>query len=327
MNRTRAFFLLALVASLIVGWQLWPQSKKQSELLASPALISPTDAAPEPESSANSVPHNIAETNLPLAFAAKAAQPANLLLDPHKLRELQGRVLREQLESFWRECVHKQNCEKQLAQLQTSLSVEWFQLLQNFRQRSRQWQDAQANMPLESLDSLSQRIEMFKQNALEIWGPLSTVLLADQFAILEFRLDSVPLTQIEASQFVEQYQSLIERWQQQGDVLEFEDKQTHYERALSLIPSHYSADEREQIRQTLAQKYLSDEQSSEIAFRAQQEREQEKQAEEYQRALAQLKASLEEQRARRYASWGEPQWQNYYQQQIARFRREFFATP
>ncbi|KYN26388.1 hypothetical protein AUQ44_15255 [Vibrio cidicii] len=324
MNRTRAFFLLALVASLIVVWQLWPQSKKQSERLASPALISPTDAAPE--SSANSVPHNIAETNLPLAFAAKAAQPANLLLDPHKLRELQGRVLREQLESFWRECVHKQNCEKQLAQLQTLLSVEWFQLLQNFRQRSRQWQDAQANMPLESLDSLSQRIEMFKQNALEIWGPLSTVLLADQFAILEFRLDSVPLTQIEASQFVEQYQSLIERWQQQGDVLEFEDKQTHYERALSLIPSHYSADEREQIRQTLAQKYLSDEQSSEIAFRAQQEREQEKQVEDYQRALAQLKASLEEQRARRYASWDEQQWQNYYQQQIARFRREFFAT-
>ncbi|MDW2013747.1 hypothetical protein R7P70_24595, partial [Vibrio sp. Vb0301] len=46
----------------------------------------------------------------------------------------------------------------------------------------------------------------------------------------------------------------------------------------------------------------------------------------YQNELKQLESRLAPQRATSHASWSESDWQCYYQQEIANFRREFFTS-
>ncbi|MEF1306862.1 chromosome partitioning protein ParA, partial [Vibrio owensii] len=83
--------------------------------------------------------------------------------------------------------------------------------------------------------------------------------------------------------------------------------------------------EREALIEELQHTYLSEQESEEIHAREQQVAEQKQQVRDYQSELQQLESKLATQRATSHAGLSDSEWQRYYQQEVANFRREFFS--
>ncbi|MEZ9547957.1 MULTISPECIES: chromosome partitioning protein ParA [Vibrio] len=240
------------------------------------------------------------------------------------LTELAGKALLNELEEFWTLCQQAGNCTEQLAQLKSELPMEWFELLSNYPKLSADWQVRESTIPLESIDSLEARIELFKQSAQEIWGELAHQLFADQFAHLNFTLSANTLEEVEATEFVSHYQDLLAEWANKTGTLNAETPAQQYELAISLLPNSYSSAELATIKVELQEIYLDAEQADNIVAREQQVVQQQQTVMTYHEQLDQLKSSLDSQRSASHANWDTQEWNSYYQQQVTEFREQFF---
>ena len=240
------------------------------------------------------------------------------------LTELEGKALQNQLDEFWTLCQQADNCTEQLAQLKSELSMEWFELLSDYPNLAADWQVRESTMPLESVDSLEARVELFKQSAQEVWGELAHQLFADEFAHLDFTLSASTLTEVEATEFVSYYEALLSEWESKKGTLNAETPAQQYELAVSLLPNSYSSIELATIKAELQETYLDAAQADKIATREQQVAQQQQTVMTYHEQLDQLKLTLESQRSADHANWDAQQWNDYYQQQIAEFREQFF---
>ncbi|PHX04873.1 chromosome partitioning protein ParA [Vibrio splendidus] len=241
------------------------------------------------------------------------------------LSELEGKALFDELDGFWALCQQRDDCTEQLARLKSELPSIWFELLGDYPQLSVDWQLAQSTIPLESIETLEDRVALFKQSAQQVWGELAHQLFADQFAHLDFTLDANPLEENEASQFLANYQDLLSEWQNNTGTLNAETQLQKYELAVSLIPSSYSPAEVASVKADLQGAYLDEAQASNITAREQQVAQQQQTVMSYHEQLDQLKATLDSQRSSSYATWTQHDWGSYYQQQISDFREQFFS--
>ncbi|CAK1715107.1 Chromosome partitioning protein ParA [Vibrio crassostreae] len=241
------------------------------------------------------------------------------------LTELEGKKLLDELDEFWTLCQQVGNCTEQLAQLKSELPSIWFELLSNYPQLAVDWQLTQSTIPLESIETLEERVALFKQSAQQVWGELAHQLFADQFAHLGFTLDANTLKENEASQFLANYQGLLSAWQNNTDTLNAETQLQKYELAVSLIPSSYSPAEIVSVKADLQETYLDEMQASNITAREQQVAQQQQTVMTYHEQLDQLKAILGSQRSSSYATWTQQDWDSYYQQQVTDFREQFFS--
>ncbi|OMO20568.1 chromosome partitioning protein ParA [Vibrio lentus] len=240
------------------------------------------------------------------------------------LIELEGKSLLNELDKFWTLCQQVGNCTEQLAQLKSKLPIEWFELLSDYPKLSADWQVIESTIPLESVDSLEARVELFKQSAQEIWGELAHQLFADQFAHLDFTLKANTLEEVEPTEFVLHYQGLISEWESKTGTLNAETPAQKYELAASLLPNSYSSVELATIKAELQDTYLDAEQTDNIAAREQQVAKQQQTVMTYHDQLDQLKSSLDSQRSASHANWDTQEWNSYYQQQVTEFREQFF---
>ncbi|EDP58934.1 hypothetical protein [Vibrio sp. AND4] len=252
--------------------------------------------------------------------------PSSIEAVSQRLVELKGRALKTEIETFWHTCQSDQNCESQLIELEEHLSAEHFALLKNYHALNSLWQQNLAALPFDEQQPLAPRIALFKSAAKQVWGELSEVILADEFALYDFSLQAEQLADIPTQDYVQTYKDLLQMWQGNEAALGLQSHQAKYERAVALIPNRINDSEREELILTLQQNYLSEQEIEEINNRRQQIVEQKQQATDYQDELQQLKSRLTSQRATSHASWSDSEWQRYYQQEIADFRREFFAV-
>ncbi|CAK1798978.1 Chromosome partitioning protein ParA [Vibrio crassostreae] len=241
------------------------------------------------------------------------------------LSELEGKALFDELNEFWTLCQQTGNCTEQLAQLKSELPMEWFELLSNYPKLSADWQVRESTIPLESIDSLEARVELFKQAAQEIWGELANQLFADQFAHLDFTLSTNTFEEVVATEFVSHYQALLSEWEGTTGTINAETPAQQYELAVSLLPNNYSSAELATIKAELQETYLDAEQADNIAAREQQVAQQQQTVMSYHEQLEQLKATLDSQRTSSYATWTQQDWDSYYQQQVTDFREQFFS--
>ncbi|WP_052878777.1 hypothetical protein [Vibrio coralliirubri] len=241
------------------------------------------------------------------------------------LTELEGKVLFDELDEFWKLCQQREDCAEQLARLKSELPSIWFELLSDYPQLSADWQLTQSTIPLESIATLEERVALFKQSAQQVWGELAHQLFADQFAHLDFTLDANTLEENEASQFLANYQDLLSEWQNNTGTLNAETQLQKYELAVSLIPNSYSPAEVASVKADLQDAYLDEAQASNIAAREQQVAQQQQTVMSYHEQLDQLKATLGSQRSSSYATWTQQDWDSYYQQQVTDFREQFFS--
>ncbi|AYO08961.1 chromosome partitioning protein ParA [Vibrio campbellii] len=242
-----------------------------------------------------------------------------------RLTELKGRAFKAEIEVFWHTCMSDHNCESQLAELEAHLSAERFALLANYHQLNSLWQQSLGNLLFDEQQPLASRIALLKSEAKKIWGELAEVIFADEFALYDFSLQAEQLASTPAPDYVQAYEDLLQTWYGSEAALGLESHQAKYERAVALIPDGVSESEREALIQTFQQNYLSEQESEEIVARAQQITEQKQQVRDYQSELQQLESRLASQRATSHASWSDSEWQRYYQQAVADFRRAFFA--
>ncbi|MEZ8348004.1 chromosome partitioning protein ParA [Vibrio splendidus] len=241
------------------------------------------------------------------------------------LSELEGKALFDELDGFWKLCQQRDDCTEQLARLKSELPSIWFELLSDYPKLSADWQLTQSTIPLESIETLEERVALFKQSAQQVWGELAHQLFADQFAHLDFTLDANTLEENEANQFLANYQDLLSEWQNNTSTLNAETQLQKYELAVSLIPSSYSPAELASVKADLQDAYLDEAQASNIAAREQQVAQQQQTVMSYHEQLDQLKASLNSQRSSSNATWTQHDWDSYYQQQVSDFREQFFS--
>lgn len=242
-----------------------------------------------------------------------------------QLVSLEGKSLFNELDQFWAQCEQASNCTAQLSQLKSQLPRKWFELLSHYPTLYSEWQTMESTIPLESIDSLEARVELFKQSAQEVWGELAHQLFADQFARLDFTLSTNTLEEIEPTEFIAHYQDLLAEWANRSGTLNAETSAQQYELAVSLLPNSYSSAEFESIKALLQETYLDESQVINITAREQQIAQQQQIVMSYQAQLDQLKATLDSQRTSSYATWTQQDWDSYYQQQVTDFREQFFS--
>ncbi len=323
MHRVILILMLVLTASIIgYSWSSksneTPQSSAQ-HTEAQSRISTTTDAD-------SSAPTVTASTENP-ALQSKQAQAESLdgKTYAENLSELQGKALFDELNEFWVLCQKRDDCAEQLARLKSELPSIWFELLSDYPQLSVDWQLTQSTIPLESLETLEERVTLFKQSAQQVWGELAHQLFADQFAHQDFTLDANTLKENEASQFLANYQDLLNEWQNNTGTLNAETALQKYELAVSLIPNSYSPAEIVSVKADLQEAYLDETQASNIAAREQQVAQQQQTVMTYHEQLDQLKATLDSQRSSSYATWAQQDWNSYYQQQVTDFREQFLS--
>ncbi|OPH55748.1 chromosome partitioning protein ParA [Vibrio campbellii] len=313
---------LITVSAVVVG-TIWFSAKggKSESLLP---LSSALEKVSEPQANDGASLAVSQSTGKVIVPKAKET-PSPIEAMSKRLTELKGRAFKAEIEVFWHTCMSDHNCESQLAELEAHLSAERFALLANYHQLNSLWQQSLGNLLFDEQQPLASRIALLKSEAKKIWGELAEVIFADEFALYDFSLQAEQLASIPAQDYVQAYEDLLQTWQGSEAALGLESHQAKYERAVTLIPDGVTESEREALIQTLQQSYLSEQESEEIVAREQQVAEQKQQVRDYQSEFQQLESRLASQRATSHASWSDSEWQRYYQQAVAEFRRAFFA--
>lgn len=255
-----------------------------------------------------------------------AELPSATQITTERLTQLKGRKLVAELETFWHECMLNRSCEEQIALFEAHLSSARFQLLANYPQLSSQWQESVGNLLFDEQQSLASRIAQLKNEARSIWGELADVVFADEFALYDFNLEAQKLDTQSPDNFLRAFEQLTINWQEHADAIGLTSDREKYERAVTLIPNSMSFPDRQTIIAELQKTYLTKDESEEIHAREQQIAEQKEQVRGYQQALQQLEFRLRKERATSHSNLSEPEWQSYYQQEVADFRREFFSS-
>ncbi|MEZ9577488.1 MULTISPECIES: chromosome partitioning protein ParA [unclassified Vibrio] len=315
--------MLVLTASIICySWS----SKTNETALSSAQHTEPKPRVSTTTNDDNSTPTATASSENSASHSNQAqagALDGKILAE--NLSELEGKALFDELDGFWKLCQQRDDCTEQLARLKSELPSIWFELLSDYPQLSADWQLTQSTIPLESIETLEDRVALFKQSAQQVWGELAHQLFADQLAHLDFTLDANTLEKNEASQFLATYQDLLSEWQNNTGTLNAETQLQKYELAVSLIPSSYNPAEVASVKADLQDAYLDEAQASNIAAREQQVAQQQQSVMSYHEQLDQLKATLDSQHSSSYATWTQQDWDSYYQQRVTDFREQFFS--
>ncbi|MCG9677724.1 chromosome segregation ATPase [Vibrio sp. Isolate24] len=255
-------------------------------------------------------------------FEKTVSTPQGKVLNP--LAQSSGKEWIEALESFWRHCQQRNDCDQALSLLKAELSDARYLILAHYPQLKAQWQEVMGELELNQYHSLADRMAEMKHQAWLIWGELAAVMFAEEYALYDFSMASQDLATDNAVSYVESYEALLNQWQHHEESLSLDSGAARYEKGVSLIPSTFTQQQKEQAKAQLAAKYLNAEQSAAIAQREQQVTSQEIQVSNYQSQLLELKQSLDQQRSTAGSAMSDLEWQQYVEQQISDFRINFF---
>ncbi|QLK44186.1 chromosome partitioning protein ParA [Vibrio owensii] len=314
---------IALVTvSAVVAGTIWfsMAGDKRESLLPFSSVI---EGRAEQDASGNSSAENQTASKKVVPKAKDTPPPIKAIAG--RLNDAKGRALKAEIETFWHTCMSDHNCESKLAELESYMSDERFALLANYHQLNSLWQQSVGDLLFDEQQPLASRVALLKAEARKIWGELAEVIFADEFALYDFSLQAEQLDSTPAQDYVQAFEDLVKEWQSSEETLGLASDQAKYERAVALIPNNVSQTAREALIEELQQTYLSEQESEEIHAREQQVAEQKQQVRDYQSELQQLESKLATQRATSHAGLSDSEWQRYYQQEVADFRREFFA--
>ena len=184
MFRLLLISMLAFLAS-IVGW----------------VAIGPDNPSPSAKISADAADSTSVALSHHALFKPVPSQPTvaveHTTDSSAALSELQGRALQQQLESFWLTCQNEQNCQTQLEQLRSSLSVQDYDLVANYPELKQQWQQNIGSLELNQFATLAQKVAQVKLHAETVWGQEASRVLADEFALYDFTVEAQSLSLVE----------------------------------------------------------------------------------------------------------------------------------
>ena len=161
MHRVILILMLVLTTG-IIGYS-WPSKSTETPLSsaqhteAKPRVSTTTDddnfTPTATASSENSASHS--------NQAQAGALDGKILAE--NLSEFEGKALFDELNGFWKLCQQRDDCAEQLARLKSELPGIWFELLSDYPQLSVDWQLTQSTIPLESIETLEERVALVRK--------------------------------------------------------------------------------------------------------------------------------------------------------------------
>ncbi len=240
-----------------------------------------------------------------------------------QLQSTKGKRLIETLESFWSICLSQHNCEDKLAELKQIMTPDYFELTKSYPELSLLWQQKLGTFIFESDDPLASRIAQFKQQAILVWGAWAEVLLSDQLAAYDLKLEQQNLTHESPEQYREAFEALLEKSQEHD--LGLNTDVAKFEKAVSSLSNTMNEQQKSAYIDELERTYLSPTQRQDIRSREQQVTAQKNRLRDYHVELNQLESKLSQQRRTEYEGLTDAQWQTIHRQKITEFRRTFFS--
>ena len=313
--------ILIIMLTTLVGMISYSWSSKETE--TSPPMVEHGSVSDSTEDRPLTT-HHIADNRTNTSYPTDEPESVDHIVFAEQLLGLEGKALLNTLDQFWLQCQQASNCREQLTLLQDELPSEWFELLSHYPTLSAEWKSVESTMPLESIETLKERVRVFERSAQQVWGELTHQIFSDQFAHLNFTLSASLIIEVEATEFVLSYQNLLMEWEGQAEVLNADTAAKKYELAISLLPSSLSPTELVSIKRELQETYLDESQASNIVAREQQVAQQQQKVATYHEQFAQFKSSLDVLRSTSHRDWSSQEWNSYYQQQISGFRESFF---
>lgn len=204
------------------------------------------------------------------------------------------------------------------------MTPHYFELTKNYPEFSRLWQQRLGTLVFESNQSLTSRVAQFKHQAKLVWGEWAEVLLSDELADYDLKLNQQNLSLESPKQYLEAFEALLESSQEHD--LDLNTDVAKFEKALSSLPDSMSEDEKSAFIAELERTYLSPQQREDIRNRERQVTTQQNRVRDYHIELNQLESQLSRQKKTDYAGLTDAQWQTLYQQKISEFRQRFFAN-
>ncbi|MGY0217508.1 hypothetical protein ACWJJH_08955 [Endozoicomonadaceae bacterium StTr2] len=310
--------VLLSALTIMVSLAIWQSGKEpETPIYISTQSDSPQDIQISQESKKQQRMLTVEATAIEASSSSESPEQPPLAV-------YQGQKLITAIEAFWVQCRQQSNCAEALDKLKTDLSDARYSLISEYPELSATWQEVLGNLLLDEQGSLEQKVSEFKRRAREIWGDLADVVLADEFALYDFSLESQQLADNNPDNYIEEYQQLLTRWQSHSGALSLDSNAAIYEKGVNLIPISYTKAQRNQVISQLARHYLTEQQSMAISRRGQQVATQQAQVADYQTQLLQLKAALSQQKATTHADMPDTEWQQYAEQKISEFRINFF---
>ncbi len=247
------------------------------------------------------------------------------------LASSQGQRLLHELTSFWQQCRHHENCEQLLSLQQSLLSESRYQLLVNFPDNYQEQQRFMGELLISQDTSLVNKITNVQEIRAQVWGENTRILFGEQDAYYDYR---TTLTDTDnrfndtdnAVEFIEEYTQMLQEYHDDLTRFSLNSASAKYEQALQLIPSNMSENEMANIKEQLANLYLTEHEQESIADREEQLNQQNEEILDYQQALNQLELSLNHERATSKKSLNEQDWQAYKTEKLYTFRLNFFNS-
>ncbi|MBU2895854.1 chromosome segregation ATPase [Vibrio hepatarius] len=308
-----AYHYILFMLAVIAGIYLWPEEEMQVDVAGKAKIQQPKLGV---ETMDNHSANRAVQTVSPHSVEVLTTPSKTLLVNS------QGRDLVAALERFWRDCRHLDDCSRQLSNLELQLPDFRYQLLLRYLELNKDWQQIWGGTELNRFILLADKVEEFKQIAVMVWGDFADVIFADEFAFYDFSLELQSLSHAPLEDFVDNYQTLLDKWHPQAELLALVSNSAKYEKGISSIPSSYSLEQVHEIKIQLAKKYLTDESFTAIKAREKQVTQQKNSVEQYQTKLLALQISLESQSMMTELS--DSEWQIYAEQQISQFRKDYF---
>lgn len=232
--------------------------------------------------------------------------------------------LKPEIIRFWQICKRQRLCDQQLALLKKSTSDERYSIVAHYPERMSALDTLMGSELISHSTKLKDKIALVKTQQAQIWGSDADDLFA---AENQFYEDQLALSTLqEESQYwsAEETLDALNEWQEsQGDKLTAEEK---YQQALSLLDDGKTSSEQQDLRKQLANQYFPAEKSNQIRNRQDQVAQQEADVQGYQAGLSKLKSDLAAQQNSSHNSIPANEWDNYVDDQITQYRKDYFSS-
>ena len=298
---------------------------KENSMIILPAVVSSVPATPQGQQK------TIAEKPKPdnMKMVADKDESKKHSRDEfyERLAQASGKSLQQLLAGFWQQCTMKNRCQAELAQLQQTISPNFYEMLSTYLVNQVTREQLMGSDFIAHDSSLEDKITRVKMIDQQAWGKYAGLLFADEYALYDFSLQGGQLGEvINVDEFVAGYQTLTGNWQQSLENFGLKSPQAKYEQALNLLPPSFSASQRQTAQNRLADYYLTPQQQTSMQIRVQEVQQQTRVLQDYQQGLEALNKTLLQLRQTSKAHLSPVLWQDHQSKQRYLYRLDFFGS-
>ena len=280
----------------------------------------PSHPLPE-RNNASAVIDNVSIVVPPEATKVKASQPANHHLN--KLQSLPNQQIIGAIQKFWKNCQATHSCDNQLKRIKETVSADRYSLISEYPEKLRIFNETiQYELTAEDW-ALEQKVDEVKAAYASVWGALSEELFFEELSFYDQRLALNTLYRDSQALTLDGKLQVFDDWVQ-GRSSSDGNNQDAYNAAKLFLEQELESQQGYALAAELAEKYLTVEQATKEKQRLDRRQFQAGQAQNYQKALTELRQTLMAERKGVYRDLSDADWLEHKEAEVRKFKVQFF---